>query len=231
MSISSQLLILNQTKQNIKSAINLKGVSVTDEAFAEYPDKVRLIPSGTGTYESQIILYLERRLKNLVVPNGTTVIADTAASQSSSLESVTIPNSVTSIGTGAFATNPRLTSVSIGTGVTTVGLKAFLGCDSLRSIVFPDSVTTINDMVFLDTHLEYLEIGTGIQSIGNQCVDSAHNNGIANIKATVPPTLGNHNFEYGWTIYVPDESVLAYQTATGWMSLSNKIMPVSQMPS
>ena len=42
MSISSQLLILNETKNNIKTAINLKGVSVTDEPFAEYPDKVRL---------------------------------------------------------------------------------------------------------------------------------------------------------------------------------------------
>ena len=75
MSISSELLTLNTTKTNIRTAINLKGVTVNDEPFADYPAKIRLIPSGGGYHETDIIAYLEDTMKNVVIPSGTTIIA------------------------------------------------------------------------------------------------------------------------------------------------------------
>ena len=227
MSISSQLLILNETKNNIKTAINLKGVSVTNEAFARYPDKVRQIPSGSGTYESNVILFLEGKLKNLVVPSTTTTIRQHAASDSG-IYTLFIPSSVHTIGSYAFCNNPNLRSVTIENGVTIIGDYAFASCDNLSTLVFPDSVTSIGAYCGDSLYANYIEIGTGIQSIGDGAFQNVMGKTIY-IKATVPPTI-NISFNDTDTIYVPDNSVLAYQTATGWERYSSRIKPISEKP-
>lgn len=226
MSISSQLLILNQTKENIKQAINLKGVSVTNEAFSEYPDKVRQIPSGSGTYESNVILFLEGRLKDLVVPSGTETIRDYAYTDSE-MVTLTIPSSVRTIGKSAFCCNWSLTSVTIANGVTTIGDYAFSTCTNLHELIFPDSVTTIGAYCG-DYVPANIEIGTGIQSIGDSAFANVWGKTIC-IKATVPPTI-NNSFSEQDDIYVPDDSVLAYQTATGWQKYSSRIKGISEKP-
>lgn len=188
MSISSELLTLNTTKQNIKTSINLKGVTVTDEPFAQYPDKIRLIPNGGGIYESDIVQFIEGTMKNAEIPSGTTTIADRAfydGDGNSSLESVTIPNTVTSIGQYAFMGDENLgPSITLPSGITSIGQGAFLNCSNLVSIT---------------------------------CL------------ATVPPTLGltamsttNENT----MIYVPSQSVLAYQTADVWQGYASMIQAI-----
>lgn len=229
MSISSQLLILNETKNNIKTAINLKGVSVTNEPFAEYPDKVRQIPSGSGTYESNVILFLEGRLKNLVVPSGTTTIRDYAYGGGSSMVTLTIPSSVQSIGKNAFYGNWCLSSVTIADGVTTIGEGAFSVCDRLYSIVFPDSVTTIGDECLYMSSVGYVEFGTGLQTLGKRILTVY--DAVLNFKSVTPPTKDSSSLPSGsdLKIYVPDNSVYDYQVA--WPEYTNNIKPVSQMPS
>lgn len=191
MSISSQLLILNQTKENIKTSINNKGVSVTDEPFAEYPDKVRLIPNGGGIYESNIIQFIEGTMRNAVIPSGTTTIADWAFyngdnGRANKLASVTIPNTVTTIGKHAFFGQLYLTSITIPASVTSIGDTAFYECVNMREMIF---------------------------------------------QSTVPPTLGGAAISTttDTTIYyVPDDSLLAYQTAETWSYYSNRIKPISE---
>lgn len=228
MSISSQLLILNQTKQNINSAINLKGVSVTDEAFSVYPDKVRLIPNGGGIYESTVILFIEGRLKSLVIPENT--VLRSYACAGGSYTSVTIPNSVTAIPANAFYACGSLTDVSIGTGVTSIGANAFASCSSLSRLVIPDSVTTIGDDCCYFAPVSYVEIGTGITSIGKRAFSHVYN-GTVVVKATVPPTIPSSDTPFGSQsdIYVPDNSVLDYQVA--WSYYADRIKPISQLPS
>ena len=188
MSISSQLLILNQTKQNINQAINLKGVTVTDEPFAEYPDKVRLIPCGTGTYESQIILYLEGRLKHAEIPYGTTTIGNSAFRDSDAgtnmLRTVSIPSTVTTIEPYAFYYQSHMTEITLPASITSIGEGAFAQCINLTSITCP---------------------------------------------ATVPPTLGYNALSTTnehTVVYVPAESLLAYQTASVWINYSDMIQPI-----
>lgn len=229
MSISNELITLNSTKQNIRTSINLKGVSVTNEPFAEYPDKVRLIPNGGGIYESNVILFLEGRLKNLVVPSGTTTIRDWAYSGNSSLQTLTIPSSVQSIGNYAFSGNWSLSSVTMADGVTTIGNSAFAVCDRLYSIVFPDSVTTIGDECLYMSSVSYVEFGTGLQTLGKRILTVY--DAVLNFKSTTPPTKDSSSLPSGndLKIYVPDNSVYDYQVA--WPEYANNIKPVSQMPS
>lgn len=138
MSISSELTLLNNTKQEIKAAINNKGVTVTNEPFAEYPDKIRLIPRGSGIYESDIIQYLEGTMRNVVIPQGTTTIADYAFmdldSNTDKLETVSIPSSVTSIGKYAFSGNIHITEIDIPSSVSLIDVGAFYDCNHLLSI-------------------------------------------------------------------------------------------------
>lgn len=232
MSISNELLTLNTTKQNIKTTINLKGVTVNDEPFADYPDKVRLIPNGGGTYESNIKLYLEGRLKNAVIPSGTTTIGKMAFAGCGVLETVTIPSSVTSIEDYAFLSCYELNTITIPSSVTTIGSECFNRCSSLTEFVVPNSVTTIGGGAFyLCEGLKTITIGTGVTSIGGGILSGSTSLESIICLATVPPTLGVNGFSNtnDCPIYVPDNSVLAYQTATHWMNYASRIKGISEM--
>lgn len=263
MSISSQLLILNTTKQNIKTSISLKGVSVTDEAFAEYPDKVRLIPNGGGIYESNIILYVEARQENVVIPDGTIFIGDYAfyclypRAVMSNLKTVSMPNTVTAIGYGAFNWNTGLSAINMSTALVSIGNLAFFHCHSLQSIAFPSSLRTIGNESFKHcSNLSSVTFSEGLTSIGEgafmECdsltsvtlpstvtyigtsaFSSLHSSMTEfTCLATVPPTIHDSTLYLtnNCQIYVPDESVLAYQVADGWKTHSSRIIGLSNKP-
>jgi hypothetical protein len=99
-----------------------------------------------------------------------------------------------------------LTSVTIPNSVTSIGGNAFLNCTSLTSVTIPNSVTNIGNYAF------------------NGC------NSLTSItcEATTPPKLGSNDYLSNVTaVYVPEESIEAYQTATNWSYYSNVIQPLS----
>lgn len=262
MSISSQLLILNQTKTNIKESINLKGVTVTDEAFADYPDKVRLIPNGGGIYESNIILYVEDKQKNVVIPAGTETIGDYAfyswydSDERANLETVSMPNTVTAIGAYAFCWNVALSTINFSTSLESIGTDAFQHCHSLQSVTLPSSMRTLGADAFYEcSNLSSVTLNEGLTSIGSGAFMRCYPLANITIPSTVtsigdhafygcssmqyaiclpttPPALGADAFSAPSTypIYVPDESVLAYQVAEGWSVYSSRIKGISEKP-
>ena len=84
----------------------------------------------------------------LVIPDGVTIIDDSAFRDCTGLTSVTIPDSVTSIGDAAFEGCIGLRSITIPGSVTSIGGNAFYNCDGLTSITIPGSVTSIGDSAF-----------------------------------------------------------------------------------
>jgi len=124
-----------------------------------------------------------------------------------SKKSVSIPNSVTSIGDNAFFST-GLTSIEIPNSVTIIGNSAFRGT-GLTSIVIPNSVVSIGNSAFSNC--------TGLSSI------------ICN--SILPPDIGYRSFfkeSSAIPLYVPDESVSAYQSATGWKDFM-EIRPLSAL--
>lgn len=262
MSISSQLLILNQTKQNVRTAINNKGVTVTDEAFAAYPDKVRLIPNGGGIYESNIILYVEAKQKNVVIPAGTETIGDYAfycwssTDERTNLNAVSMPNTVTSIGAYAFSWNVAISTINFSTSLESIGTGAFQHCHSLQSVTLPSSMRTLGANAFYECNsLSSVTLNEGLTSIGGgafvRCYPLANITIASTVTSigqgafygcssmqyaiclpTTPPALGDNAFSASSTypIYVPDESVLAYQVADGWSVYSSRIKGISEKP-
>ncbi len=131
-----------------------------------------------------------------------TSIGGYAFASCTSLTSVTIPNSVTSIEGSTFDSCTSLASVTIPNSVTSIGSYAFYSCISLPSVTIPNSVTSIGGSAF------------------ESCILLAS----VTVLNPTPPTLEGgvfNNTPSKLVIYVPAESVSAYQTA--WSGYSSKI--------
>lgn len=135
-------------------------------------------------------------------------------------------NPVTSIGYNAFYNCTSLTSITIPSSVTSIGDNAFKGCTGLTgSLIIPDSVTSIGIEAFSGcSGLTSVTIGSGVTSIENAAFAYCSSLTSITIEATTPPTL-SHSSAFMATndcpIYVPAESVTAYQTA--WSDYASRI--------
>ena len=147
----------------------------------------------------------------------------------------------TSIGGSAFNGCPLLSEITFQ-NVTTVGTQAFRG-STIAKIKLP-SVETMAASSDYDgifsycTNLVLVDLGENCSSIGNESlgryVGTSGNNITIICRASTPPSLGGAIINKGWVfatigeIYVPDESVEAYKTATNWSAYANIILPLSQ---
>lgn len=115
--------------------------------------------------ERSVLIRYNGYTKNEVrIPDGITVIGESAFQGMSNIESVYIPEGVELIGEGAFSGCKGLQTISISDGVETVDRDAFNGCISLRSIEFPDSVKNIEAGAFTGcTSLESVNIPPQIE--------------------------------------------------------------------
>lgn len=171
-----------------------------------------------------------------------------------SLTSVTIPSSVTRIMGGAFQYCFSLTSVGvvgsgasieIPNGVTGIGAydqyggydgNVFENCSGLTDVVLGDQIEGIGAGAFGHcTSLRNVTIGSGLTSLGASSFGTCPNLVSVVIKATTPPTpssVSNWNPFYGSTcpIYVEDESLNAFKTASGWSQYADRLKPLSEKP-
>lgn len=103
-----------------------------------------------------------------------------------------------------YSYREEITDVIIDNGVTAIGSYAFYNCTSLTSVTIGNSVTSIEELAFISC--------SGLTSI--------------TCNAVVPPICGGYVF-YGVDksipLYVPDNSVEAYQSADGWREFYNII--------
>ena len=108
-----------------------------------------------------------KNLKNVIIPDGVTSIADYAFCKCENLISINIPDGVTSIGENAFLCCKNLQNLVIPNSVTYIGPYAFQWCIRLKNINIPESVTAVSEMVFCHCHqLNIINIPNTIETIG-----------------------------------------------------------------
>ena len=145
--IAEQIADIAASKAAIAQAISAKGVAVPEGAkLADLAPLVGQISGGGGAQDT---CALDRdTMTELVIPEGTTKIGNSAFYGCYALASLTIPDSVTSIGDYAFYGCNALASLTIPDSVTSIGDYAFRECSALTSLTIPDSVTSIGGHAF-----------------------------------------------------------------------------------
>ena len=169
-------------------------------------------------------------LTSITIPSSVTSIGNAAFFDCTNLAFVDMPNSVTTIGDNAFGYCSHLTSFVFPNALTTIGAGAFKGCSRLASVVIPNSVTTIGNNAFFSSGLTSVTIGSSVESIDYNTFFYCSNLETVNMLPTAVPSLGTYVFSStssNLVIYVPYESLSAYQSATNWSSHASKMQPMA----
>ena len=152
-------------------------------------------------------------------------IKESAFRECYSLDSVVIPNTVTEIRDAAFVWCKGMKSVRLPRTLKRLNAATFGSCWSLVEVVIPDQVTYIGPGTFDYCYsLRRVTIGSSVDTIAsaNYQVTFDQCNSLEEVvcRAVVPPVLYSSAFNpRGYaqaTLYVPDGSVEAYQTANEW---------------
>ena len=167
-------------------------------------------------------------LTSINIPNSVTSIGSSAFSGCTSLTSINIPNSVTSIGSYAFGYCKSLPSITIPNGITSIEDRTFRECYSMSSITIPNSVTSIGEESFWCCGLTSITIPVNVTTIGisafSGCGDLTE---IYSLNPTPPTMMSDFDFIHyeNTTLYVPQEALEAYKTASCWFMFWN-IKPI-----
>lgn len=145
---------------------------------------------------------------------------------------ITIPKEVKQIDNQCFAHCANLTTVLFESDSQIISMKqAFKHCPNLTGTVdIPEGFTTSGGSVFYECYkLKHIIYPSTTTSIGN--TEFMYDNELVSItvKATTPPTIMNETFSHtpdNLIIYVPSESVSAYQSAQYWSSYASKIQAI-----
>ena len=140
---------------------------------------------------------------------------------SKAVSSYVIPNSVTSIGLSAFAGCESLTYIEIPNSVISIRGAAFAWCRGLTSIAIPNSVTSIDNQVFYGcSNLTTVEISNSVTIIDPIAFSYCPSLTSFTNYAITPQSIVAMVFENvdlsTITLYVPAESIEAYQAADVW---------------
>ena len=229
MTVADKLLQLNQVKQDIKAAIENKGVDLTGVTFTDYANKISDISSGDGEAYDEYALVLYYRLGKLA-------IFENAWEHSLTVDPLEISANSSLYGTPKGRLqypNGETEGVIIPQGVTNIGKNAFRNWQSNNQpLVIPNSVTSIDDYAFLAWYSNNhpLVIPEGVESMGLHAFGAWSLVPYVEMKSITPPAIADANAfndQNNAPIYVPDESVDAYKTATNWVNLASRIFSIN----
>ena len=182
-------------------------------------------------------------LTEITIPSSVKMLGSVVFGDCSKLSSVSIPNSITTIRESSFLRCKNLKDITIPNSVTRIEDSAFQG-SGLVNIIIPNSVSFFPDdftgryNVFKDCNylkrvelhcpevkdvfkslssLSEIVIGSEVSSIASYAFSGCNNLSSIKVEKQKPINItGNVFSNYNATLYVPQGSKTAYQTAAYW---------------
>ena len=144
-----------------------------------------------------------------------TLIEEKAFFECTSLAYVTLGDELTGIGKEAFRRCKALTQVSVPSLVATLGKEAFRECTALSEVTLGDGLQTIDDNALRETAIRRLSLPSTVRKLGKKVAEKCQQLQRIECHAITPPELaGESNSKI--ELYVPAQSVTAYQQAKNW---------------
>lgn len=126
---------------------------------------------------------------------------------------------------GAFESQKTLTSIELPDGITKICAFSFYKCSALESIVLPANLQTIGAQSFVTAKLTTINIPASVTSIEYKAFEQSSLTSV-NVFATTPPSLTDQNvFPRYIVVYVPEESIKAYERHAYWSYFPIKALP------
>ena len=212
--------------------------SIGNSAF-QYCTKLALtsLPNGVISIGNNAFQYC-RELALTSLPNGVTSIGIAAFNGCTKLALTSLPSGVTSIGSITFNGCTKLALTSLPSGVTSIGSQAFDNCIELALTELPSGVTSIAMYAFRKcTNLAEMTCLGNITIIKSDAFSNCTKlSKFALPNITRVPTLDSTN-SFNNTpiangtgyIYVPDDLVESFKSATNWSTYANQIKAISEM--
>ncbi|HHU43991.1 MAG TPA: leucine-rich repeat protein [Clostridiales bacterium] len=213
--------------KNLQSITFGENSSVADIQRGAFYECVNLndvvIPDGVTKLEPEVFFFCHK-LTQVHIPESVTFI-DFSVFYDCGFENIDLPSGLTYIGESAFGSCNNLKTITIPASVTTIKGMAFQVCKNLEEVIFEEGsqLEEIGYSVFVQCEaLTSITLPQSLLTIGTGVFERCYYLIEVEIKAQTPPVLGENAFNEtneGLIIYVPQESLLAYNSAEGWKEL------------
>ena len=150
-------------------------------------------PIGIYVEEQVLVELVDKKLRQVSIPDFVTTIGDKSFWYCQSLKSINISESVATIGDNAFTGCHSLKNIIIPESVTTIGKESFVECP-IDNVSIPHSVISIGEMAFLGCPIKNLSISEGIVTIGVKAFKSCRLIKSITIPRSIK-TIGNFAFD------------------------------------
>lgn len=208
---------------------------LSDETGQEIVSSLEEINNSMGDYiasNNPYYAYLEDRKIGTLLSTEITKVRDYGLYERESLMAIDLPNCI-NVGSYAFSYCTALENVNLPECIN-VGKSAFNHCEKLQNVNIP-KCTIIKDSTFqycnfkkIDLNfVEKIEAWAFWNCTALECVKILNTEtvcALANINALSRTLIEAGN---GY-IYVPDELIEQYRTATNWSAFANQIKPLSE---
>ena len=191
-----------------------------------------------AAYSSAYVNALNKYVTNIRLPNDLTSIGNNAFDECGNLALTELPSGVTSIGNSAFSGCSHLVLTSLPSGLTSIEGNTFRNCSHLVLTSLPSGVTSIGTYAFfMCVNLVEMTCLGNITSIEDDVFNyCARLSKFALPNTTSVPTLKSTSAfsntpiasRKGY-IYVPDDLVESFKSATNWSTYANQIKAISEM--